>query len=46
MLMSVYPSVDNNIENTNLYNQLKYVFIHSEKGTLTFQLLFEGHSAV
>ena len=41
--LSVCPSVDKNIENTN--NQLKYVVIHSKKGTkTTFELLFEGHS--
>ena len=34
---------DKNIENTN--NQLKYAVILSEKGTITFELLFEGHSA-
>ena len=29
-----------------ILKQLKYVVIHSEKGTITtFQLLFEGHSA-
>ena len=32
-----------NIENTNI--QLKYVVIHSEKGSITmFELFFEGHS--
>ena len=41
---SVCLSVDKNIENTN--NQLKYVVIRSEKGTVTtFELFFEGHSA-
>ena len=35
---------DKNIENTN--NQLKYVVIRSEKGTITtFELFFEVHSA-
>ena len=32
-----------NIENTN--NLLIYVVIRSEKGTITFELFFEGHSA-
>ena len=40
---SVCPLVEKNIENTN--NQLKYVVIRSEKGTITmFELFFDGHS--
>ena len=40
--MSVCPSVDKNIENTN--NQMKCA-IYSEKGSITtFELFFEGHS--
>ena len=42
-MFSIYLSVDKNIENIN--NQLKYVVIHSKKGTITtFDLFFEGHS--
>ena len=34
-----------NIENTS--NKLKYMVIHSEKGTITtFELFWEGHSAM
>ena len=41
--MSVCPSVDKNIENTN--NQLKYMVTCSKKGSITiFELFFEGHS--
>ena len=42
---SVCLSVDKNIERkTN--NQLKYVVIHSEKGTITtFELFLEGYNA-
>ena len=41
--MFVCPLVDKYIENTN--NQLKYVVIRFEKGTVTtFELFFEGHS--
>ena len=42
--MSVCPSVDKNIENTN--NQLKYMVTLSKKGSITiFELFFEGHSS-
>ena len=41
--VDVCESMDKNIENTN--NQLKYVVIRSEKGTITtFELFLEGHS--
>ena len=46
MLMSVRLSVCGQKILKNSNNQLKYVVIHSEKGTITpFELFFEGHSA-